>query len=153
MTNALAIINPFYAARFTPAATFSPREQPRPVTTEARVVRIGTATLYHGDCFHIMSTLEPVEAVVTDPPYGIGFAYRSYDDAPDKYHSLMSRLVPELTRLTGGGPCFMWQSPLKADQWHKYFPKGYRIIAACKLYPDRPGKSNCLSRSSPDILS
>jgi site-specific DNA-methyltransferase (adenine-specific)/modification methylase len=102
---------------------------------------IGPATLYHGDCFKVMRTLAPVGAAVTDPPYCIGYKYRSYDDAPEKYHSLMSRLVPELTRLTGGGPCLVWQSPIKADQWHRYFPKGYRIIPACKRYPTH----RCLS--------
>lgn len=29
------------------------------------------ATLYCGDCMDIMQTLEPVDAVVTDPPYGL----------------------------------------------------------------------------------
>lgn len=38
-------------------------------------VRIGYATLYLGDCLEIMPTLGPVDAVVTDPPYGI--RYRS----------------------------------------------------------------------------
>lgn len=28
-------------------------------------------TLYHGDCFEIMSELEPVDLVLTDPPYDI----------------------------------------------------------------------------------
>ena len=32
------------------------------------------ATLYLGDCLEILPTLEPVDAVVTDPPYGIGEA-------------------------------------------------------------------------------
>jgi len=32
------------------------------------------ATIYHGDCREILSTLEPVDLVLTDPPYGIGFA-------------------------------------------------------------------------------
>lgn len=31
-------------------------------------------TLYLGDCRDILPTLGPVDAVVTDPPYGIGFA-------------------------------------------------------------------------------
>jgi site-specific DNA-methyltransferase (adenine-specific) len=38
------------------------------------VVKIGDATLYHGDCLDILPTLPKVDAVVTDPPYGIGFA-------------------------------------------------------------------------------
>jgi site-specific DNA-methyltransferase (adenine-specific) len=34
-------------------------------------VRIGDATLYLGDCLDILPTLGPVDAVVTDPPYGM----------------------------------------------------------------------------------
>ena len=39
-----------------------------------RVEHIGDATLYLGDCREILPTLGKVDAVVTDPPYGIGFA-------------------------------------------------------------------------------
>jgi len=35
-------------------------------------VIIGNATLYLGDCWDILPTLGKVDAVVTDPPYGIG---------------------------------------------------------------------------------
>jgi site-specific DNA-methyltransferase (adenine-specific) len=35
---------------------------------------IGNATLYLGDCLEILPTLPKVDAVITDPPYGIGFA-------------------------------------------------------------------------------
>ena len=35
-------------------------------------VVIGDATLYLGDCMEILPTLPKVDAVVTDPPYGIG---------------------------------------------------------------------------------
>lgn len=35
-------------------------------------VIIGDATLYLGDCMEVLSTLEKVDAVITDPPYGIG---------------------------------------------------------------------------------
>ena len=35
---------------------------------------IGDATLYLGDCLDILPTLGEVDAVVTDPPYGINGA-------------------------------------------------------------------------------
>jgi DNA modification methylase len=35
-------------------------------------VQIGDATLYLGDCMEILPTLDKVDAVITDPPYGIG---------------------------------------------------------------------------------
>lgn len=39
-----------------------------------RTETIGDCTLYLGDCRDILPTLGPVDAVVTDPPYGIGEA-------------------------------------------------------------------------------
>jgi len=35
-------------------------------------IEIGDATLYLGDCMDILPTLDKVDAVITDPPYGIG---------------------------------------------------------------------------------
>jgi site-specific DNA-methyltransferase (adenine-specific) len=39
-----------------------------------RVEKIGLATLYLGDCREIAPTLERPAAVISDPPFGIGFA-------------------------------------------------------------------------------
>lgn len=36
------------------------------------VETMGNATLYLGDCRDILPTLPKVDAVITDPPYGIG---------------------------------------------------------------------------------
>jgi DNA modification methylase len=36
-----------------------------------RIEHIGDATLYLGDCMEVLSTLPKVDAVITDPPYGI----------------------------------------------------------------------------------
>jgi DNA methylase len=38
-----------------------------------RIERIGDATLYLGDCREVLPTLSGIDAVVTDPPYGIGY--------------------------------------------------------------------------------
>src|SRR5262249_22243836 len=104
-------VNPFYAARRSRRASPPPR-RPNAVPIEKRV--IGNATLYRADCFDVLPMLSGIDAVITDPPYGIGFEYRTYDDAPNKYDALMARLVPELVRVTNDGPSFVWQSPLKA---------------------------------------
>ena len=137
-----SIVNPFYAAR-----TQRPTARRHQANARAAVTKvvIGNATLYRADCFEVLPQLKDIDAVITDPPYCIGFSYRSYDDAPENYDSLMTRLIPEFNRITNAGPCFVWQSPLKADCWHRYFPKGYHIIASCKLYPPRSGKPSCLS--------
>ena len=77
------------------------------------VERIGEATLYLGDCLEILPTLGPVDAVVTDPPYGIGYAGQptkwsrdhvarereSWDVAPDM-SSILALAVP--TMIWGG---------------------------------------------------
>ncbi len=44
-----------------------------------REERIGDCRLILGDCLHLMPTLGPVGAVVTDPPYGIAFAHGGND--------------------------------------------------------------------------
>lgn len=106
-------------------------------------VEIGNATLYCGDCFTILPQLATVDAAVTDPPFGIGYAYRSYVDDPQQYAAFMRRLVPQLIRITGNGPCFVWQSPLRVSQWHRYFPPPFEIIAGCKAYPPHDDKPHC----------
>ena len=44
-----------------------------------RIETIGDATLYLGDCREIFPTLPKVDAIVSDPPYGIGFQPRRAD--------------------------------------------------------------------------
>jgi len=41
-------------------------------------------TLYHGDCLEVMRSLPEysVHAIVTDPPYGLGFMGKAWDDLP-----------------------------------------------------------------------
>jgi DNA modification methylase len=49
-----------------------------------RVERIGDATLLLGDCRDILPTLGKVDAVVTDPPYGIGADAQAHKDSMRK---------------------------------------------------------------------
>lgn len=93
---------------------------------------IGNATLYCGDCLEILPTLATVDAVITDPPYGIGFAAqptkgqrlaghwpRYWDESPVK--NLCELLEIGKTRVVWGGnyyslpPCRGWLSWRKPD--------------------------------------
>lgn len=42
---------------------------------------IGDATLYLGDCLEILPTLDKVDAVITDPPYGMNYGSGHATDA------------------------------------------------------------------------
>lgn len=56
-----------------------------------REEQIGDCRLILGDCLEVLPTLGPVDAVVTDPPYGVGFAYESHDDSRDGYEEWCCR--------------------------------------------------------------
>jgi len=43
-------------------------------------VEIGNATLYFGDCMEVLPTLPKVDAVITDPPYGVNAAVSTRND-------------------------------------------------------------------------
>ena len=64
-----------------------------------REERIGNQRLILGDCLEVMPTLGRVDAVVTDPPYGIGFTYKTHDDSPEKWFRLMDAVVPVCRRV------------------------------------------------------
>jgi DNA modification methylase len=46
--------------------------------------KLGRHTLAHGDCLEVLRTLEDntVDAVITDPPYGLGFMGKAWDALP-----------------------------------------------------------------------
>lgn len=87
MSSVRASIDPFCGAR-----TRAP-SQPHSLSTPKKVV-IGNATLYHGNCFDVLPELSGIGAVVTDPPYGIGYMHRTYVDTLARYEALMCPLIP-----------------------------------------------------------
>jgi site-specific DNA-methyltransferase (adenine-specific) len=44
-------------------------------------VAVGAVTLHHGDCIEVMAGMDPesVDAIVTDPPYGLAFMGKEWD--------------------------------------------------------------------------
>jgi site-specific DNA-methyltransferase (adenine-specific) len=91
-----------------------------------RVEQIGDATLYLGDCLEILPTLGKVDAVVTDPPYGVGFKYASHDDSHAGYAGWCAqwfgalRLVSDRIAISCGiANLQMWPKPDWTLCWHK----------------------------------
>lgn len=76
----------------------------------------GDVVLHCGDCLQYMRGMEAgsVDAVITDPPYGIGFDYNLYDDDPENYETMMRSIVSETERVNSG-MSFYWQAMQNAD--------------------------------------
>lgn len=67
---------------------------------------IGNATLYLGNCLDVLPTLDLVDSVVTDPPYGIGMMGRDWDHGVPgvKYwEAIMAAMKPGAFLLAFGG--------------------------------------------------
>jgi DNA modification methylase len=85
----------------------------------SRVEQIGRATLYLGDCRDILPTLPKVDAVVTDPPYGIGWEYEGYDDTFENWQELIDATLPMMKALAEN--ISLSVGPLEAEKhimWH-----------------------------------
>jgi site-specific DNA-methyltransferase (adenine-specific) len=100
-----------------------------------RIEQIGDATLYLGDCMEVLPTLPKVDAVITDPPYGIGFKYASHDDTPQGYGEWLWLILAAAERLcTPNSPVFVFQAMLNARRFGDWFPRNWRIYAAAKNF-------------------
>ena len=55
-----------------------------------------TVKLYLGNCLEIMPTLaaDSVDAVITDPPYGLNIEYGIYDDTQENLKELINNIMP-----------------------------------------------------------
>ncbi len=99
-----------------------------------RVEQIGDATLYLGDCLEILPTLGKVNAVVTDPPYGIGIAAnpfrqkharQSWDDSP--ISDLHLQRIREISdeQIIWGGNYFNLPPTQRFLIWDKIQPESF----------------------------
>jgi DNA modification methylase len=88
-----------------------------------------------GDCREILPTLSGVDAVVTDPPYGIGFKYESHVDSREEYPEFIWPIIEECERhVTPGGPIFVWQSQEWMPHFGTLFPRPWRVMIAAKNF-------------------
>lgn len=81
----------------------------------SRIERIGDCTLILGDCREILPTLGKVDAVITDPPYGIGWRPRvNHKDQPwvDEINSDVRDLLVGDRNLIWGGQYFADKLPV-----------------------------------------
>lgn len=97
--------------------------------TPARIEQIGDATLYLADCRDVLPTLSGVDAVVTDPPFGIN--YKSGHATPDLWKSdridsdrdvrIRNEVILQI-RSTWGVPILAFGS------WKQPKPEGTRAV-------------------------
>lgn len=84
---------------------------------------IGDCELWLGDCREILPTLPRVDAVVTDPPYGVGKAEWDGEAVKD-WLPLARGLAPSIFVTTGIKNAFEWDRP---DWIASYsYPKGQK---------------------------
>lgn len=104
-----------------------------------RIERIGNATLYLADCMDVLPSIDKVDAVITDPPYGVGFKYKSHDDSPESYEGgydnwLMNIIGLCEKKCTPGSPVFIWQSGTHMHKFSKRFLRDWRLFVAAKNF-------------------
>jgi DNA modification methylase len=106
----------------------------------SRVETIGDCTLYLGDCRDILPTLGPVDAVVTDPPYGIALDTNNLRFSGGKGESARKRRKRQGP--AGGRPIANDAEPF--DPAFLLALPGDKIIWGWNNYPDALPRGACL---------
>lgn len=100
----------------------------------------GGVTLYHGKAEDVLPTLAvcSVDAIVTDPPYGVGFHYESGREAASTAETYWAWFGPlyaaMMPALRPGGLLAMWQSHRHMRHYWEWYGDDIRIYAACKNF-------------------
>ena len=110
-------------------------------------VIIGNATLYCGDCLEILPSLKGVDAVVTDPPYGIGYVNGSNGSWTEKNDFCRHNTKPiygddqafDPARWLTFDKVLLWG----ADHFKTCLPEGGTLLAWDKSVGQGPADSFC----------
>lgn len=106
-----------------------------------RVEHIGDATLYLADCRDVLPTLPKVDAVITDPPYGIGIASNpvrqmhenmKWDDSMPSYEILQACIKLGHVAIVWGGNYFGLPAAQCFLVWDKLQPQEFSL-AMCEM--------------------
>ena len=103
------------------------------MTAIKKDVTIGDCRLILGDCLDVMKELGPVDAVLMDPPYGLGDAkteknnYSTFSDNPDEVLALVSSVIDwgnyqRLVMTPGQKMMFRYKEPTSIGAY--YYPSG-----------------------------
>jgi site-specific DNA-methyltransferase (adenine-specific) len=91
-----------------------------------------------GDCLEVMRGMADasVDAVITDPPYGVGFDYGTdYQDSERTYMDDVCARVFEAERLVKpGGYVVVYQAAKHIKKWAEWFPRDWQVIAMPKNF-------------------
>ena len=95
--------------------------------------------IYHGDCLEVMKNIpdKSVDAIITDPPFGIGFKYKKKEQNtnPDDYWKWLKPIHKECLRvLKDGGFIAIWQTQLYFKFFWSWFGDDIQIYASCKNF-------------------
>lgn len=96
--------------------------------------------LVHGDCMGVMKEMldASVDAIVTDPPFGIGFIYGNAKEAasnPDEYWQWFEPFYKEMVRvLRPGGLFACWQAQLYFRHFWEWFGDNIHIYVIAKNF-------------------
>jgi site-specific DNA-methyltransferase (adenine-specific) len=105
-----------------------------------RTETIGRATLYLGDCRGVLPTLGKVDAVVTDPPYGINLNTDNTRFSGGSAESAAKRG----SRIGSAGGVRIIEDDKEFDPSFLLGIKGDKIIWGWNNYPDKLPRGACL---------
>lgn len=101
---------------------------------------IGGCTLINGDSFAVLDEIpdESFDALITDPPFGIGFNYDGQIEEtrdPESYWKWFGPIYFKmLSKVKPGGFVAVWQTQLYFEHFWKWFGKAIHIYAGCKNF-------------------